>query len=383
MEYPGVAPSGGRLVTVKAFGSALIAALLLIAPLTAQGQGGDSGSIVGYVYDQAGNPVRGVKVTATSATQIGGPKTAYTNDEGAFRIRALIPGTFEVKATAATLRTVVQKDVRVGITSAAELNFIMEVTTTVEEVKVVEKSPLVSTTKPNLREEFSNEFVESLPHHGRDNIHRDMLGSVAGSMSNRMRGGAANQTVVTQDGFDMGPPGKTISPALKSSAAFEVQTGGYGADNPTASGGLLNLVTRSGSNQFEFEFNASADHNALQFFRDARDTRSNTFYYVLNPMVAGPIIKDKLWYFFNTETHLTQDGRQRDTTGVSPDPVPRQRFIQKGSIKLTWQVSGRNDTTYGERVALDTYYVRNWSPWLDLYVLARTVKVVIGCRGAY
>ena len=48
-----------------------------------------------------------------------------------------------------------------------------------------------------------------------------------------------------------------------------------------------------------------------------------------------------------------------------------------------WQVSGRNDVTYEERVALDTYYVRNWSPWLDIYILAKTVKVVFGCRGAY
>jgi Undecaprenyl-phosphate galactose phosphotransferase WbaP len=48
-----------------------------------------------------------------------------------------------------------------------------------------------------------------------------------------------------------------------------------------------------------------------------------------------------------------------------------------------WQVSGRSDTTYAERVALDTYYVRNWSPWLDVYLIARTVKVVCECRGAY
>jgi hypothetical protein len=323
--------------------TAFLASLLLFAPIAAHGQGGDQGSIVGYVFDQSGNPVRGVKISASSPTQIGGAKVAYTNDEGSFRIRALIPGTFEVKATAATLRTVVQKDVHVGIGAPAELSLIMEVMTAVEEVKVVEKSPLVSTTKPNLREEFSNDFVEALPHHGRDNIHRDMLGSVAGSMSNRMRGGGANQTIVTQDGFDMGPPGKTISPALKSSAAFEVQTGGYGADNPTASGGILNLVTRSGSNQFEFEFNATADNNAFQFFRDSRDTRSNTFYYVLNPTIAGPIIRDKLWYFINTETHLTQDGRQRDITGVLPDPVPNQRYIQKGSVKLTWQATSRNN----------------------------------------
>jgi lipopolysaccharide/colanic/teichoic acid biosynthesis glycosyltransferase len=48
-----------------------------------------------------------------------------------------------------------------------------------------------------------------------------------------------------------------------------------------------------------------------------------------------------------------------------------------------WQVSGRNDTTYAERVRLDTYYVRNWSPWLDFYLLARTVLAVVRAKGAY
>ena len=48
-----------------------------------------------------------------------------------------------------------------------------------------------------------------------------------------------------------------------------------------------------------------------------------------------------------------------------------------------WQVSGRNDTTYEERVMLDEYYVRNWSIWIDAYILARTVKVVVKAEGAY
>jgi Undecaprenyl-phosphate galactose phosphotransferase WbaP len=48
-----------------------------------------------------------------------------------------------------------------------------------------------------------------------------------------------------------------------------------------------------------------------------------------------------------------------------------------------WQVSGRSDTDYGERVAMDCYYVRNWSVWLDLIILARTVKIVLFGRGAY
>jgi Undecaprenyl-phosphate galactose phosphotransferase WbaP len=48
-----------------------------------------------------------------------------------------------------------------------------------------------------------------------------------------------------------------------------------------------------------------------------------------------------------------------------------------------WQVSGRNNTTYRERVDLDTYYVQNWSLWLDIYILACTVKVVLLGEGAY
>jgi lipopolysaccharide/colanic/teichoic acid biosynthesis glycosyltransferase len=48
-----------------------------------------------------------------------------------------------------------------------------------------------------------------------------------------------------------------------------------------------------------------------------------------------------------------------------------------------WQVSGRNDLSYEKRVDLDTYYIRNWSPWLDLYILARTFAAVVLARGAY
>ncbi len=52
-------------------------------------------------------------------------------------------------------------------------------------------------------------------------------------------------------------------------------------------------------------------------------------------------------------------------------------------ISGLWQVSGRNNTTYAERVRLDNYYVRNWSVWLDLHIIARTVRVVLTGEGAY
>jgi Undecaprenyl-phosphate galactose phosphotransferase WbaP len=79
---------------------------------------------------------------------------------------------------------------------------------------------------------------------------------------------------------------------------------------------------------------------------------------------------------------------------VGPRPIVRaeverytSRFHLYGKLKpgMTglWQVSGRNDTTYDERVEFDSYYVRNWSVWLDLVILARTSWVVVFGKGAY
>src|SRR5215210_5435296 len=55
----------------------------------------------------------------------------------------------------------------------------------------------------------------------------------------------------------------------------------------------------------------------------------------------------------------------------------------KPGMSGLWQVSGRSDTSYEERVKLDSYYVRDWSVWLDLVLLARTVRTVLLDRGAY
>ena len=55
----------------------------------------------------------------------------------------------------------------------------------------------------------------------------------------------------------------------------------------------------------------------------------------------------------------------------------------KPGITGLWQTSGRNDVTYGERVMLDEFYVRHWSPWLDMYIIAKTVLVLLNHDGAY
>ena len=79
---------------------------------------------------------------------------------------------------------------------------------------------------------------------------------------------------------------------------------------------------------------------------------------------------------------------------VGPRPIVAKEVAKYGSvfskysavkpgITGMWQVSGRSETTYDERVRLDEYYVANWSPWLDIYILAKTVIILARRRGAY
>ncbi|HEY4232488.1 MAG TPA: undecaprenyl-phosphate galactose phosphotransferase WbaP [Lacipirellulaceae bacterium] len=79
---------------------------------------------------------------------------------------------------------------------------------------------------------------------------------------------------------------------------------------------------------------------------------------------------------------------------VGPRPIVTAEIAKYGpfyglytmvtpGITGLWQVSGRNNTTYDERVELDSYYVRNWSPWLDMYLLIRTIRIVLFADGAY
>jgi len=85
---------------------------------------------------------------------------------------------------------------------------------------------------------------------------------------------------------------------------------------------------------------------------------------------------------------------KRDMSLVGPrmiSPEEMERFGKWGMNLLTvnpgltglWQVSGRSDTTYEERVQLDMYYIRNWTIWSDVFLLWKTIPAVIKQRGAY
>lgn len=83
-----------------------------------------------------------------------------------------------------------------------------------------------------------------------------------------------------------------------------------------------------------------------------------------------------------------------DMSLVGPRPIVKDEIVKYGTyindfylvppgITGVWQVSGRSDTTYDERVQMDSWYVHNWSVWIDIVYLVKTVLAVVKGKGAY
>ena len=176
--------SGG----VGAVAASLVGLVVLSVAARSQAQQrGDSGSIVGYVFDQTGSPLAGVKVTIASDTQIGGRKVAYTNARGRLPLPGAGPGRVPGagRGAQAADRRPEQRQGRHQRARPRSTSSWRWPPTKVEEVKVVEKPPLVSTTTANVKEVYDVDFVDSMPHDNRDVIFQQITNYTAGSHPRR------------------------------------------------------------------------------------------------------------------------------------------------------------------------------------------------------
>ena len=332
-------------------------AAAILTPALARAQ--TSGSIIGTVYDQNGMPIAGVKISARSPTQIGGTRVTYTNSEGAFRMQGLQPGVFEVGAAAPKLKQIVQKEVRVNVTSPAELQLVMEVQSTIEEVRVVETPPTVSTTKPNLKETYDLEFVQNLPLDGLPTkvepfVRQNTPGAGAGG--DRYRGGNTRQNLFMVEGFSMLNQRYTMG----SLATIEAETAAFGAENAAVQGAVVNMVTKSGSNRFEADVHTFYEDNRLAPFQEPVDRAAPVARIGVNPGLSGPIIKDKLWFYSNLEFRYEYKAWAPDPSGRSVTNVlpPERTWLGRGSFKLTYQINPRNK--------IQSFTMYNREAWADL-----------------
>jgi hypothetical protein len=223
----------------------------------------------------------------------------------------------------------------------AEVNPIMQVATAGADFHIVVDRPLMRTDTAKVTKVFETTLVETLPMRSRDQVHTQLVNQVPGGMNGRIAGGTEGQTIFLQDGFELNQS-NGVYPVLKSVDAVEIGVSGYGAEGATAPGGMLNVVTRSGSNRLEAELEATADSSRLRFFTDQRDAAAPSFYYLLAPLVSGPILKDRLWFMATDELHFIQNARPADAEGLLRAADTYRKFIHKGTLKLTWQMTTRH-----------------------------------------
>jgi hypothetical protein len=274
---------------------------LIAARLFAQ----TTGSIAGSVRDGEGRALAAVTVTARSPS-LQGQRTAMTDSDGRFRMPGLPPGTYEVRAALVGFQTVGQPGVIIPIDREITLEFRL-LPSFSEEVTVLGAPPLLDVTSASTGTIVERETFERLPI-ARTYLNLAFLApGVVDDPSTRtapnIAGASSAENRFIVDGLDTTDPGfGTLESALPPEflEIVEIKTGGYGVEYGGALGGVLNVLTRSGSNDlhaslFGYYKDDGFGSDPPRSSRNDRFLGSKTYDY--GATLGGKILRDRLWYF--------------------------------------------------------------------------------------
>src|SRR5437588_5827750 len=305
------------------------AVVLLVSEVFAQTT---QGGIVGEIRDQKGAQIVGAKVTVTSPST-GLQRDTSTSDNGIFRINALPTGVYQIKAEAAGFATATTTDIEVGIDEIRTVDIVLRVGAKTEVVEVQADAALTQTETSKLGEIIDNRKVEDLPLNGRDFAQLARLnpgvaasgggggqqggeGGVSGFSSNGQRSTSNNFLVDGVDNNDYFGGAAAQIPSIDSIQEFEVQTNTFAAEYGRNSGSVVNLVTKSGTNQLHgslYEFFRNDVLDARNFFNDDSFPKSSLRLNQFGGTFGGPIIRNQTFYFLNYEGFRRRAGITRIT----------------------------------------------------------------------
>lgn len=308
-----------------------------------------TGSITGDVTDQDGAPLGGARVVVSSPTQIGGDRSVTTDDNGHFVILNLTPGLFEVRASKTGLRPYRQQGVRVSLGGTAELFIMLEVPTAREDIVIRVERPAVDVQSHRVGQSVSSETLERTPLRSRNYQSAAVLtpgvtpSLQSGSGNPNIRGGASFNNSYSVDGISItDPTTHTFGTNFNFDAMSDVEvlTAGFGPEYAMTSGGVINIVTRSGSNDFHLDASSYLQSNHLTLYRP--EEQSSVFHDTsLNLNASGPLLRDRLWFFGSFQYDDRASSIPPDPTGVLP-LHPARRFVGPEYLgKLNWQATDR------------------------------------------
>jgi hypothetical protein len=324
---------------------ALTVVVLGTAPVLAQGT--TSGSIRGTVTDPEGGVMPGATVRVLSDSLVAGQLSAVTSGSGVYRFPSLPVGTYALEASMPGFQSVRQEDVRVSLGQTLNVDLQLGDVTISEEIVVVADAVQVSTVDNNVGFNLGDDFIERQP------VSRDPTGlmNYAPGIQNDQAYGAPStyQNAYNVDGVDVSDPelgSQWVLPSMD--WVEEVQVAGLGADAEYGgfTGAVVNLVTKSGGNQFHGDarvYYSGSGLNSENAPEGAEGVNSVKSDIDGSASFGGPIVRDKVWYF------VSGNIRQRDvepffTAGApADDRANSERTESRALAKLTWQINESNN----------------------------------------
>jgi hypothetical protein len=309
------------------FASRILAIALFVARLTTlvAAQGAATGDLHVTVKDPSGKVVTNATVTVSDPAK-GFERSTSANVDGEYRILALPPGRYAVAVEGAGFAKAVFEGQTVTVGRMAELPVTLTISGGQTVVNVGSQTELVETQRTSSTDTIEQRRIDNLPINGRNYINfaltdsrlaRDDAPSIGAAPTSglNMSGQRGRANLVNVDGADAvdnSVNGIRSTVSQEGVQEFQIQTNGYAAEYGRASGGVVNIVTRSGSNDLH--------GTAFGYVRNRNFQAVNPFSTVSNPAYTrvqagaafgGPIKKDKTFFYFSYE------GTWRQETGFS------------------------------------------------------------------
>lgn len=341
--------------------SAIVVALWLAVVGAAAAQE-TTGTLTGKMTDGQGLALPGVTVTVTGPQ---GAKSFVSDAEGLFRAPFLVPGTYAVRAELEGFKAVEQQNVPVSLGQTTALTLKLEVGGISETVSVTATSSIINTASTTTGAVMSSEMLAAIPVGRRftDTLYLAPGVSSGGSVGRAnpsVSGGSGLDNLYVVDGVNVTNTGygavgsySVIFGSLGNATPFDfikevqVKTGGYEAEYGQSLGGVVNVVTKSGSNSLRGSFFGYAQPQSLEAGWKTYQSVNGTVNTVgTSRSDAGvetgfPVIRDRLFAFaainpaWETRTFIAPDGFPLQSLGN----VDRKRTSVSYSTKMTWQAT--------------------------------------------
>ncbi len=339
---------GMKLVARNVGVLALAAGLALGAPADARGQGGTTtGAIAVRAATPADQPLASVQIVARNQ-ETGFERGGLTNAEGRTVLRLLPPGIYTVRAQFIGYRVEERVDVQVSLGQTVQLNFeLVESAVAIEGIEVTGRMQTINTRDASVRQTVSETEISSLPALGRDFTDFIALSGLVTPIPEETTGGQfalggqrPSQTNLQIDGADAnnsffgenrGGSRVPFTFSLESIREFEIITNGFDVEFGNYTGGVVNVVTRGGTNRLEGNVYANLRNDALTSRTFAGDPvpeyRVNQF----AGRISGPIVRDRAFFLLSLDGQVRREpvsplSRALFLDGDEPDLVGEAEF---------------------------------------------------------